>query len=377
MTTIPIGIAGLSKRGLHWINLIQKIPGFRITALCDLYQGPIDAAREHVEHPQDTACFRRFEEFLQFDGMDAVALVVRSPDQGAMAAQAMEAGKHVHAEVPAAHRIEDCWRIVLAQERSGKVYQLAEQLRYAGYVEEWRRLVADGSLGEITYAEGQYLHYYLRCMFRDPSTGALFGPDQLAQYPDAEPTWVNLMPPIHYIVHDISPLLKGMSTESPGKVHPEIQQPDMQVAQMKTAKGALLRLLVSFVQPHPEKDMHWLQVIGTRGSVEWRRSHADKSRMWLAGRDMEDKKEMDWDFQRADEPEEARGTGHWNLDYYVHTAFRDAVLENKPQELDVYSAMETAAPGIIAAESIVQDSKKLPVPDFRPGSQRAKGQPPK
>ena len=34
-----------------------------------------------------------------------------------------EKARHVHAEVPAAHTIEDCWRIVVAAERSGCTYQ--------------------------------------------------------------------------------------------------------------------------------------------------------------------------------------------------------------------------------------------------------------
>ena len=386
MKEIRIGVAGLNPRGRHWIDLIQKLAGYRITALCDLYQEPIDKALEKVGSPGEATCFRDYEEFLGFDGMDAVALVVRNERQGAMAAEAMEAGKHVHAEVPAAHSLEDCWRIVLAQEQSGKVYQLAEQVRYAGYIEKWRQLVAEGTLGAITYAEGQYFHYYVSHMFIDPPTGALFGPDRLGDYPGAIAAWVNRMPPVHYIVHDLSPLLKvlddrvveviGMTTDGPSRAHPEVGQPDMQVALMKTVKGTLLRLAASFAQPHPDLNTHWQQVIGTRGSVEWGRTAVDKPKAWFADREMQDKEEQEWGFAREDEPEEARNSGHSNLDYYVHAAFRDAILEGRPQELDVYGAMDVAAPSVLAADSIAQDGRRLIVPDFRPNAERSKGQPP-
>jgi hypothetical protein len=86
--------------------------------------------------------------------------------------------------------------------------------------------------------------------------------------------------------------------------------------------------------------------------------------------------EVDWRYQRTDEPAEARGSGHSNLDYYVHAAFRDAVLQRAPLEYDVYKAMDATAPAILAAESIANHSRLLAVPDFRPNTNRAAGQMP-
>ncbi len=383
MDTIRVGVAGLGGRGLHWIRLIQRLEGFRITALCDLYQAPLEAALPLVESPDAVICTRRFEDLLADDRVDAVALVLRCEEQGALAAAALSAGKHVHAEVPAAHRMEDCWRLVAAAERSGKVYHLAEQVRHAGYLARWRELVAAGRLGEITYAEGQYLHYYVDKMFRDPGTGTMFGPGRLDEHPGAEPTWIQRMPPIHYLVHDLSPLLYvlddrvvevvGMGTPPPGRAHPELAHSDFQAALMRTARGAILRLACSFSQPHPPRETHWQQIIGTAGCVEWRRAPDDRPRLWLAADGDDAKVEVDWGYEREDEPEEARGSGHANLDYYVHAAFRDAVLGRRPLEFDVYQAVDTAAPGIVAAESIARGGRLLPVPDFRPGPDRPAG----
>ena len=64
------------------------------------------------------------------------------------------------------------------------------------------------------------------------------------------------------------------------------------------------------------------------------------------------------------------------MDYYVHASFRDAVISDRPLEFDVYKAMDTAAPAILAAESIAGGSQPLAVPDFRPGKARQKGQMP-
>jgi predicted dehydrogenase len=384
MNEIRIGVAGLGSRGLYMLLLLQCIKGFRVVALCDSVPALHGRARESLRHDDGVRLYTDYEKFLADPGMDAVMLAVRCQEQGAMAVMALEAGKHVNSEVPAAHSIEDCWRIVAAQERSGKVYQLAEQIRYAGFVEAWQKLVAEGALGKITYAEGQYLHYIPERMLRDPKTGTYLPVAEWKSHPDAMRGWLATMPPIHYVVHDLSPILKviddrvvdvtGMSTDPPSAAHPELPAPDMQAALMKTAKGAVLRMVASFSQPHPHKETHWQQVIGTQGSVEWKRSGHDKPKLWLKNAGSPDKTDMDWTMERPNDPPEARETGHGGLDYHVHAAFRDAVLGVRPLEFDVYKAMDVAAPSILAADSIAQGSKPLPVPDFRPGKDRPKGQ---
>lgn len=387
MHDIRVAVVGLGKRGvLAWIPALERLQGFRITAICDPIEALHDWARESLASPGDVKSCLNYDDVLADDNVDAVILTVRCPEQGAMAAQALEAGKHVNQEVPAAHTMDDCWRIVIAQEQSGLVYQSAEQMRYAGYVEAWRKLVDDETLGTVTYAEGQYLHYAPILFHRNPRTGRLVELEDLDKNPDAERTWFNDMPPMHYLVHDLSPILKvlddrvvevvGMSTESPSAAHLELTMPDIQAALMKTAKGALLRLAVSFTQPHPEGDCHWQQIIGTGGSVEWRRTVEDSPKLWLAtdGATV-DKRAMDWRIERGDMPAEANeSSGHWGLDYFVHSSFRAAVLEGEPLEFDVYKAMDVAAAGILAAESIAQGSKPLRVPDFRPNALRPKGQ---
>lgn len=380
MDTIRIAVVGLGLRGRNnWTRLLQHVDGYRIVAICDPLTALHDLALENIEYDRDVKTYSRYEDVLADPGIDAVGLTVRCIEQGALAAQALAAGKHVHSEVPAAHRMEDCWQIVAAQERSGLVYQLAEQLRYAGYVDAWRELVADGKLGEVTYCEGQYLHHYNRPSFCNPQTGLTSGAPQ----PGSKPSWFYHMPPIHYLPHDLGPMLKviddrvvevvGMSSPAPSRADPNLAAPDLQVALMKTAKGAVMRMMVSFAQPHPEGDWHWHQIIGTRGTVEWRRSVDDKPRLWLVGNDGDKAEVDDWGYSRPDAPAEAIGSGHHDMDYYVHAAFRDAVLGVRQQEFDVYKAMDTAAPAILAADSIAQGSKPLPVPDFAPSIVRPHG----
>ena len=145
---------------------------------------------------------------------------------------------------------------------------------------------------------------------------------------------------------------------------------------MKTEKDAILRMATSFTQPFPRGGHHWYQLIGTRGCVEWKRSENDRPKMWLADSEMHDREDVDWRLEREGAPPEASGSGHGGADYYVHTAFRDAVRGINPLTFDVYRAMDTAAPAILAAESIAQGTILMHVPDFRPNGRRSRGEMP-
>jgi predicted dehydrogenase len=379
MNEIPVAIVGLGSRGLGWMKRLQGMAGYRVVAVCDRIPALVERAVAALDEPQGVKRYVDYEEVLADPDVAAVELTVRCREQGALAAQALEAGKHVCSEVPAAHTIEDCWRIVRACEASGKVYLLGEQTRYWGWIDAWRSMVSSGQLGHVTLVEGQYFHYYVEKQHQDPATGRFFTPEELGGRPEAQPTWLQEMPPIHYLPHELSPLLKilddrvtevvGMSTREQSYAHPELRQADMQVALMKTEKGAIMRLAASFAQPHPHTNNHWYQVVGTKGRVEWRRSAREMPKMWLAEAGMHDLAEVDWRRERLDAPAEARGSGHGDADYYVHAAFRDAVRGLRPPDLDVYGAMDTAAPAILAAESIAQGSALLKVPDFRRGVQ--------
>ena len=157
MKEIRIGLAGLGGRGRHWLKTLDGFNGYRVTAICDPITELHEPSFAVLENPDSVTAYTRYDDLLADPNVDAIALTVRCKEQGALAAQALEAGKHVNSEVPAAHTLEDCWRIVLAAERSGLVYQLAEQSRFSGVVTAWRDLVKEGKLGKITFCEGQYI----------------------------------------------------------------------------------------------------------------------------------------------------------------------------------------------------------------------------
>ena len=90
---------------------------------------------------------------------------------------------------------------MLAAERSGLVYQLAEQSRFSGVVTAWRDLVKEGKLGKITFCEGQYIGHKDPARYhRLPGTAQLVPIADLAAHPRGrthvdQPHAANSLPP--------------------------------------------------------------------------------------------------------------------------------------------------------------------------------------
>ena len=121
---IRLAIAGLGGKGLDHALHFDKIPGARITAICDpdpnqfdkIFAGT-DLKRDAVRTHSD---FRRLIE----DG-NTDAIVIASPNHwhALMGVWAMQAGKDVYVEKPVSHSIWEGQMLVEAAARYGRVAQ--------------------------------------------------------------------------------------------------------------------------------------------------------------------------------------------------------------------------------------------------------------
>jgi predicted dehydrogenase len=321
--------------------------------------------------------------------------VVEPESNAEVVVRSLEAGKHVICEVPLAYTLEDCWRIILAVERSGLTMAMAEQLSYAPFVPAWPQLIDDGLLGKIIYAEAQYLHglpdeWY----WTDARTGRRLSWAEAKTNPTAVKSrlWT-LLHPIWYNPHSLGPLLRilddrvtqvtCLSTRRQSYYREDVPLPDIEVALMHTERDTIVRLAAGLVAPSAEVH-HWFHLLGTRGEVETDRRRADYrsllgagSLLWLADHYMRSRTEVDWSFT-AYQPGTAPplASGHGGLDHYPVYDFIHSILEDRAPLVDVYRAAEIAGPAIVAGQSAEQGAVPLPVPDFRPGPQRQVGQAP-
>lgn len=372
MNRIRVAVVGLGPRGRNfWMSQVSRHPDLVLHGVHD----PRQPAAARLAAQGDVVNYPTMADVLADDRCDLVIVAARARRQGELAAQVLRAGKHVASEVPAAHSRDDCRAIVAAAAATDRTYFLAEQVRFAGFVQAWYGMARRGLLGAITYAEAQYFHHYPEGRWwYDVESGTFL--DATVEPPaSAEPTWLQQMPPIHYLPHSLSPLLKvlddrvvtavGMSTAVTTDEDHRVSQPHLQAALMQTAKGAIIRVGASFAQRHPSAMTHWFAVHGTGGRVETARAASDSAKLWLADAQLPDLIETGWNWNRIDAPPEARGSGHGDTDHFVIDDLVRSVRGDKLPDLDVHQAMDTALPAICAAESIAQGSTPVVVPDSR------------
>jgi predicted dehydrogenase len=390
MNEVRIGFIGCGPRARSMMDTALTVKNLRVTAICDKYPILVQQGAE-VLGDETVKTYTDHRQMLREAPIDAVYVIVEPENCADLVVDSLEAGKHALSEVPMAYSVEDCWRIVLAVEKSGLKYQLGEQMRHAPHIVAWKELADKGELGNIVYAEGEYLHgmdddrYYL-----DPDSGERLTIEQAKQHPNPRKSrfW-KLEHPILYLPHELSPLLRimddrvtsvvGMSSGTPSRRHEFYPFPDFEAALMQTAKGSLLNLRCGFTVHTIGREQlgyHWHRLIGTQGTVETNRSDADKMK-WL--RDVKSPgipEEVWWGYDESTTSAEALASGHGGADYYPIHTFVQSILQDTTPELDVYKSAETAAPAILAAQSAELGGARIEVPDFRPNALRAMGQQP-
>ena len=353
MSTWRIGLVGVG-RGSGYGRVFAGDPRCQIVACCDAKPEAVARFQEELSLP-DEACFTDYEGFVAAE-MDIIFLGTPIPFHAEQAVQAFEAGKHVLSEVTAASSVAECQRIVDAVRRTGRRYMLAENCCYWPFVAQWRDLVASGRLGEVMYAEGEYVHD-IRNLVYDPVTQTQ--------------RWRANRAPLHYCSHSLGPLLEVMAdrivrASGLGEGHRVLPEGgvggiDLQVALFETEKGAIIKLLRSSVAPR-KPALHWFMLQCSKGYVEsGRRGIPGPGQLYIEG-EMEDCQEIEVSTVDTSLPEEARAGGHGTAEYALVQDFLAALESGRRPPLDEVRGMELTLPGLIAHESALQGGAWLEVP---------------
>ncbi len=363
MSQWKVGIVGL-RRGRGFVDLFAAHPRVEVAALCDLDGGRLAELGEAFALPPQ----RRFTDFDAFLDAPTDIIVIATPIalHAEQTVRSLQAGKHVLCEQTAAYTLDDCRAVVQAVRRTGRTYMMAENYTYYHYVRQWKQLIDAGKLGEIFYAEAEYVHEIIDLLI-DPETGRYH--------------WRHERPPIWYCAHCLGPLLtlmddrvvaacgshagfhrRGDQSDHPGFL-------DMQVALFRTAKGKLIKILRSQVAPrYPH--LVWYCLYGTKGYVENGRFDTDggQGRLFIEGEDdpAAGARAIDCSRSDPDAPEAARLGGHGTSEYYLIRDFLDALESGTPPPIDAARAMDFTVPGIVAHESSITDGNWRDVPLLDP-----------
>src|SRR3954469_19274926 len=175
--TVRIGYVGIGGQGSGHVRNLLKIPGCRITAVCDVPPERTDWAARQITaagHPAPVAYTRGprdFERLCETESLDLVYTATPWEWHVPVMLAAMKHGKHAATEVPAAMTIDDCWAIVESAEKHAKHCVLMENCNYDRMEMMVYNMVRQGVFGEILHAEGGYLHDLRSIKFADEGEG--------------------------------------------------------------------------------------------------------------------------------------------------------------------------------------------------------------
>ncbi len=163
---VRVGFVGLGMRGPGAIKRFVNIEGAEISALCDLLPENVEKTQKlleslgHARVAEDATYTGEegWKELCQREDIDLVYLVTPWELHTPMAVYAMECGKHVAVEVPAAMSVAECWQLVDTSERTRRHCMMLENCIYDHFEFTTLNMAQQGLFGEILHVEGAYIH---------------------------------------------------------------------------------------------------------------------------------------------------------------------------------------------------------------------------
>ena len=398
MSGFAVGFIGLGMRGPGAVHRYSSIPGVEVTALCDLYPDRVARQQQWLEKNGK----RRAK--LEFSGeegwkalceadLDLVYVVTPWALHAQMGVYAMEHGKNVAIEVPAAMTLEECWSLVKTAERTGRHCMQLENCCYGEVEMLALNLVRNGKLGELVHGEGAYIHDLRDLNFLDPAHGGYQGYWRLKWNRDhfGNP----------YPTHGLLPIMQAMNVnrgdrldyltcvssnqvgmdayakERFGKgswqadLHPRCG--DMSTTVIRTVKGKTIMIQHDVTSPRPYSRINLLS--GTMGClndypfrIALAKNPGDGAHGWMNAADTakltEEWKHPLW--RIAGELAKKVG-GHGGMDFLMDLRLAYCLENGLPLDMDVYDLAASCSLCELCERSATHRGESVDVPDFTSG----------
>jgi predicted dehydrogenase len=131
------------------------LAGARLVACADLLP---DRARALAQTVSGASVYDDWHAAVRDSAVDIVVVATTNDALAPVTLAALEAGKHVLVEKPAARRGEELDRLIAAERASGRLVRVGFNHRYHPGLQKARALVDAGELGSLLFVRGRYGH---------------------------------------------------------------------------------------------------------------------------------------------------------------------------------------------------------------------------
>ncbi|MFR8357582.1 MAG: Gfo/Idh/MocA family oxidoreductase [Parabacteroides sp.] len=131
---VRIGYVGIGSRGSWAVTRILNIKEIEIRGLCDLREEAVKRNQETLKNFNKRPAEEYFgdeyawKKLCEQEDIDLIYIATPWKWHTPIAVYAMECGKHVAVEVPAAKTLEECWQLVETSERTKKTLHAVGKL---------------------------------------------------------------------------------------------------------------------------------------------------------------------------------------------------------------------------------------------------------
>ncbi|MBM3860134.1 MAG: Gfo/Idh/MocA family oxidoreductase [Verrucomicrobia bacterium] len=391
---VRVAIIGLGQRGPAHLNILRRIEGVEIKALCDIRPEKAAAARKRLDGtPHNPAMFTGPEDWKKVCERDDVDLVfVTTPwyMHAPMAVYAMNHGKHVASEVPAAGSIEECWQLVETAERTRKHCMMMENDSYMDFQIMTLNMARQGFFGDVVHGDCAYStskmkNNFNKNMYWDMWWLKLYGSRRGNIYPThglgpvAQVMNINRGDKFEFLVSVESNDFMMQARAKELAATDEFFKPfagktyrgNMNVTTIRTTMGRTIMLQHDATSPSPHNVIHG--IYGTKGAALYDPPPpklATGNHKWVSEQEYKAlvEKYTPRITRKMSELAAQMKAGHGGSDLLEDWHLIDCLRNGLPLDQDVYDAAAWSAIVPLSEWSVLNRSNSIDVPDFTAGA---------
>lgn len=401
MDTVRVGFIGLGMRGPGAVERFAQIEGTAVKGLCDVEADRVEACQELLEklgRPRATGysgSTEAYKEMCERDDIDLIYIATDWVHHVPLAVYAMEHGKHVAIEVPAALTMDEIWQLINTSERTRLHCMMLENCVYDFFEIATLNMAQQGLFGEVLHVEGSYLHnlddfwteYWenWRLDYNMKNRGDIYPTHGIG--PDCQVLNIHRGDRMEYLVAMDTKPYNGPKVvkKLTGQDCPDFQNGDQTSTLIRTVNGKTMLIQHDVLTPRPYSRMY--QVVGSDGYA----SKYPVQQLLFRTENLDSTTTADYQnlnahsalpaelcqamlqkylppFVQELEETARRVGGHGGMDFLMDYRLVYCLQNGLPLDMDVYDMAEWCCLGPLTRLSIENGSAPVAIPDFTRGA---------
>ncbi|MCM1021945.1 MAG: Gfo/Idh/MocA family oxidoreductase [Muribaculum sp.] len=399
--TVRVGFIGLGMRGPGAVERFTQIPGTKIVALCDIETERVDSAQQILRRAglPDAATYSgsdtAWRALVERPDLDLIYIATDWKNHAPMGVYAMEQGKHVAIEVPAAMNLDEIWSLINTSEKTRKHCMQLENCVYDFFEMNTLNMAQKGLFGEPVHVEGSYIHnlepfwkeYYAnwRLDYNQKNRGDVYPTHGMG--PACQLLNIHRGDRMTTLVSMDSDPFTGPSyvEKVTGEKTDSFANGDHTMTMIRTANGKTIHIQHDVMNPRPYSRMY--QITGTKGFANKypnagyafeadalpegsKIDHENLNAHRYLNQEQKEALLEEYTHPIVKEIGELAKSvgGHGGMDFIMDYRLVYCLRNGLPLDMDVYDLAEWCSLAPLSAISIENGSAPVEVPDFTRGA---------